>query len=147
FTDLETVIDGPGAGPSTRTDTFFKAAPVAVLECLADFSVNLLALSNNHSWDLSAGGILSTLNAVRSRGFSCAGTGASLAEASAPGYRETPAGTIALVSMASGAIREGAAATQSRPGVNEVRLQANGELDTGDMARNLASIRSAARRT
>ena len=147
FTDLETVIDGPEAGPSTRNDTFFKAAQPSVLECLADFSVNLLALSNNHSWDLSAGGILSTLNAVRRRGFSFAGTGNNLAEASMAGYRDTRAGTVALVSMASGAIRDGAAATESRAGINEVRLEANGELNAADAARNLASIRSAARKT
>jgi poly-gamma-glutamate synthesis protein (capsule biosynthesis protein) len=145
FTDLETVIDGPGAGPSTRKDTFFKAAPASVLECLADFSVNVLALSNNHSWDLNTGGILSTLNAVRQRGFALAGTGGNLAEATGAGYRDTPAGTIALVSMASGAIREGAAATESRAGVNEVRLE-GGELNAEDTARNLDSIRGAAQR-
>ncbi len=145
FTDLETVIEGPGAGPPTRDTSFFKAAQPSVLECLTEFSVNLLALSNNHSWDLHTGGILSTLNAVRARGFSFAGTGGNLAEASAAGYRDTPAGKVALVSMASGAIRAGAAATDSRPGVNELRLAPGGELNAEDVARNLAAVAAAAR--
>jgi poly-gamma-glutamate synthesis protein (capsule biosynthesis protein) len=90
---------------------------------------------------------MATLNAVRSRGFTYAGTGENVAQATAPAYRDTAAGRIALVCMASGAIREGAAATATRAGVNEVRLEGNGELNAQDTVRNLASIREAARST
>jgi poly-gamma-glutamate synthesis protein (capsule biosynthesis protein) len=133
---------GAGRGTVYRKDSFQAAS---IRAGVPRGSVNLLALSNNHSWD-SAPEALSTLNAVRGRGFSFAGTGSNLADASMPGYRVTPAGTIALVSMASGAIREGAAATDSRPGVNEVRLEADGELNADDTERNLGAIRAAARR-
>ncbi|MGZ5089569.1 MAG: CapA family protein [Burkholderiales bacterium] len=147
FTDLETPIAGPGSEKATRDTIFLKAAEPAVLECLQQLSVNVLALSNNHAWDFGTGGVLATLNAVRSRGFTYAGTGEDLAQATAPAYRDAAASRIALVCMASGAIREGAAATATRAGVNEVRLEANGELNAQDMARNLASIREAARNT
>ena len=46
-----------------------------------------------------------------------------LDEAVAPGYLRTPKGTVALVSMASGLIRQGAAATKSKPGLNEIHLE------------------------
>ena len=147
FTDLETPIAGPGAEKATRDTIFLKAAEPVVLECLKELSVNVLALSNNHAWDFGTGGVLATLDAVRSRGFTYAGTGETITQATAPAYRDTTAGRIALVSMASGAIREGAAATATRAGVNEVRLEATGELNAEDTARNLSAIREAARTT
>lgn len=143
FTDLETSVAEPNTlEPKIRTQ-FAKAAPPAVLECLRDWSINALALSNNHSWDLGTEGILSTIAEVRKRGFTYAGTGVSLAQAAAPAYRDTPAGRVAFVAMASGAIREGAAATLTRAGVNEFKVTA-GLIDAADAARNLAAIREAA---
>jgi poly-gamma-glutamate synthesis protein (capsule biosynthesis protein) len=145
FTDLETPIFGPGSEAPTVKTMFAKGAPPEVLDCLKTLSVNVLALSNNHAWDFGTGGVLATLEAVRGRGFTYAGTGANLAQATGAGYRNTPAGRIALVSMASGAIRPGAAATDTRAGVNEVRRDANGELNAEDRARNLEAIREARR--
>src|SRR6185503_20154991 len=100
FTDLETPISGPGAEKATRDTIFLKAAEPVVLDCLKDLSVNLLALSNNHAWDFGTGGVMATLNAVRARDFGYAGTGENLQQATAPGYRKTGSGSIALVSMA-----------------------------------------------
>ncbi len=144
FSDLETSVAEPGSLESTNKTGFLKAAPPAVLDCLRSLSFNLLALSNNHSWDLGAPGILSTLHEVKSRGFAYAGTGETIAQAAAPGYRDTAAGKVGLIAMASGAVRDGAAATDARPGVNEVKVQA-GAVDAGDAARVLAAIREAAR--
>ncbi|MDH7976101.1 CapA family protein, partial [Sphingomonas sp. AR_OL41] len=53
---------------------------------------------------------------------------------------------VALVAAAAGAIREGAAATATRPGVNELRRGADGALLAEDVARVLASITAARRR-
>jgi poly-gamma-glutamate synthesis protein (capsule biosynthesis protein) len=147
FTDLETPIAGPGAEKATRDTIFLKAAEPVVLECLKALSVNVLALSNNHAWDFGTGGVLATRDAVRSRGFAYAGTGENVERATAPGYHDGAGGRVALVSMASGAIREGAAATATRAGVNEVRLEPNGDLNSADTARNLAAIREASRTT
>ena len=145
FTDLETAVAEPGTLEPTNKTGFLKAAPPATLDCLRSLSFNMLALSNNHSWDLGAPGILSTLEAVRARAFTYAGTGEDLAQAAMPAYRDTVAGKVALVAMASGAVREGAAATPARPGVNEVKLDAGGAIDAGDAERVLTAIREAAR--
>ena len=145
FTDLETAVAEPGAFEPTNKTGFLKAAPPATLDFLRGLSFNMLALSNNHSWDLGAPGILSTLQEVHARGFTYAGTGENLARAAMPGYRDTAAGKVALVSMASGAVREGAAATPARPGVNEVKLDAGGVINADDAERVLTAIREAAR--
>lgn len=145
FTDLETVIAGPLAGQSTRpadSEVLHVGAP-EVVDCLQAIGVNIVATSNNHAWDLDAGGIMSTIDAVKKRGLAFAGSGPDLASASAPGYFKGRK-TVALVAAAAGAIRDGAAATATRPGVNELRRGADGALDAVDVERYLSAIRFAA---
>jgi poly-gamma-glutamate capsule biosynthesis protein CapA/YwtB (metallophosphatase superfamily) len=145
FTDLETAIRTPQSGEPTRTRAMFShAAEPAVLDCLKAMGFNLLALANNHAWDLGTEGVLATRDVVRSRGFGHAGTGRDLAEATTAGLLELPGATVALVAMASGRIREGAAATPDQPGVNELRLREDERLHPDDAARNLAAIAAAA---
>lgn len=144
FTDLETALDLPGAGAPTREGQYLHVAPPAVLDCLAELSVDLLCLANNHAWDRGTAGIVATLDAARARGFTCAGTGRNLAEASAPAFRDTPVGRVGLVCCASGKIREGAAATSGRPGVNELRLGPDATPEAEDLRRFLDAIGAAA---
>ena len=149
FTDLETAISGPGAGPPTRQGVFTHAAGPDVLDCLKTLHITMLAQSNNHAFDLNTGGILAALAAMDARGFIHAGTGRSLEEAAGPAYQHTPSGTVALVAMASGQIRDGGAATDTRPGVNEVhRIPGTGpatNLEPADIDRVLAPVTEAAR--
>lgn len=146
FTDLETVISGPLAGQSTRptNSEVLHVGDPSVIDCLRSLGVNLFATSNNHAWDLSTGGILSTIQALEQRGLSFAGTGRDLAAASRPALLKGR-GTVALVAAASGAIRDGAAATSTRPGVNELVRGPDGALIPSDVERYLAAIRVAAR--
>lgn len=145
FTDLETAIRTPQSGEPTRTRAMFShAAEPVVLDCLQAMGFNLLALANNHAWDLGTAGVLATRDVVRDRGFGHAGTGRDLAEATSAGTLAVSGLTVALVAMASGRIREGAAATPDRPGVNELRLLENERLHPEDAARNLAAITAAA---
>jgi poly-gamma-glutamate capsule biosynthesis protein CapA/YwtB (metallophosphatase superfamily) len=51
-----------------------------------------------------------------------AGIGSTLDEAVAPGYLRTPKGTVALIGIASGEVAPGGAATATRPGVDELRV-------------------------
>jgi poly-gamma-glutamate synthesis protein (capsule biosynthesis protein) len=102
-------------------------SPPAALDALKALGFNLLALSDNHSYDLKVPGIQNTLRAVTARNIAHAGIGNNLKEASAPGYLRTPKGTIALVAMASGLIAEGGMATADHPGVNELRIEAGGK--------------------
>ena len=145
FTDLETVIAGPLAGKSTRpadSEVLHVGTP-AVIDCLQEIGINIVATSNNHAWDLDSGGILSTIDALETRKLAYAGTGRDLAGASAPGFLQARE-RIALVSAAAGAIRDGAAATDARPGVNELRRGPGGALVPVDVERYLAAIRLAA---
>lgn len=145
FTDLETVIAGPLAGESTRPadSEVLHVADPTVIDCLLKIGVNIVATSNNHAWDLGSGGILSTIDALETRNLVYAGSGRNLAAASAPGLLQARA-RVALVAAAAGAIRDGAAATDTRPGVNELRRGADGALVGSDVERYLAAIRIAA---
>src|SRR2546425_11922403 len=154
FTNFEaTVIE---KGQSTRDGRFLS--PPEALDALKALGFNLLALSDNHSFDLKVPGIQNTLREVKSRNLAHAGTGNNLQEASAPGYLRTPKGTVALVAMASGLIAAGGSATATRPGVNELRIEAGGkpnesttllpsepgnQPNTEDRQRILQSIREA----
>src|SRR5947199_4904100 len=125
FTNFEaTVIE---KGKSTRDGRL--PSPPEALDALKALGFNLLALSDNHSFDLKVAGIRNTLREVQSRNLAYAGTGDNLQEATAPGYLRTPKGTVALVAMASGLIAEGGAATPTQPGVNELRIEAGGKVN------------------
>jgi poly-gamma-glutamate synthesis protein (capsule biosynthesis protein) len=122
FTNFEaTVIENE----STHDGRFLS--PPAALDALQALGFNLLALSDNHSFDLKVNGIRNTLQEVKKRNIAHAGIGNNSAEATAPGYLKTPKGTVALVGMASGLIAEGGSATATRPGVNELRIEAGGK--------------------
>lgn len=145
FTDLEVAIRTHESGEPTREPGFFHATGPEVLDCLDLMGFDLLALSNNHAWDLGTEGVLATRNAVRNHGFGYAGTGENRAQASAGNILvRGDSAPVALVSMAMGKIAEGGAATDLRPGVNEVRLEAGGRINPDDLQLNLDAIRSAA---
>lgn len=144
FTNLEVAIQTPASGAPTRDTEFFHAGSQETLDCMNTMGFNLVALSNNHAFDLGTEGIVATRDAVAAAGFVHAGTGNNVAQASAPEYLQSPT-SAALVSMAMGKIRDGGAATDVRPGVNEVRLGADLVPNAEDLARNLASIREAKR--
>jgi len=121
FTNLEGAI--AEKGEEAREGRGFVTPPEA-LDALTTFGFNLLALSDNHAFDLKVAGIQNTLREADSRKIAHAGTGNNAAEAVAPGYLHTPKGVIALIGSASGLIAPGASATADRPGVNELRVEA-----------------------
>jgi poly-gamma-glutamate capsule biosynthesis protein CapA/YwtB (metallophosphatase superfamily) len=140
FTNFEATIVDEHKGQK-YTDGRFLSPPSA-LEALQAFGFNLLAVSNNHSFDMKTPGIINTLEQTERLGIPHAGLGRTLQDAAAPAYLKTRRGTVALISMASGLIREGAAATPTSPGVNELRV-VNGQPNAEDTARILRSIREA----
>src|SRR5262249_48064856 len=121
FTNLEAAIAEPGE--SIQEGRGFLTPPEA-LDTLTAMGFNLLALANNHAFDLRESGIRNTLHAADRRSIAHAGTGTNIAEAAAPAYLRTPKGTVALVACASGLIAPGGRATAERAGVNELRVQA-----------------------
>lgn len=143
FTDLETAIHGDTPLAPTRDGKVLHVAGPEVIDCLKAIGVDLVATSNNHAWDLGTAGIVAALDALDRRGMVHAGSGRDLAAASRPATLHSSAGPIALVAGAAGAIREGASATASRAGVNELRRGADGLLNREDVARMTANIAAA----
>jgi poly-gamma-glutamate capsule biosynthesis protein CapA/YwtB (metallophosphatase superfamily) len=138
FTNFESTVVADGTARNGR----FLSPPEAI-DALKGLGFNLLSLSNNHSFDLEVAGIENTLRAVTRLNLAHAGTGRTLDEASGPGYVRTGKGTVALVSMASGFVPEGGAATATRPGVNELRVDGGKMPNKEDSQRILQSIRTA----
>ena len=144
FSNLECVILGARAGEPTRAVEGVHSAPPEVIDYLAGLGVTHFAASNNHSFDLGTGGILDTIDAFQHRGLMAAGLGVDDVAARAPVYRlGRRGGTVALVAAAAGMIRAGGAAMADRPGVNEIRRESSGELNSLDVRRTLDSIAAA----
>jgi poly-gamma-glutamate capsule biosynthesis protein CapA/YwtB (metallophosphatase superfamily) len=140
FTNFEAAV--VEKNQSIRDGQFLS--PPEAIDALKAVGFNLLSLSNNHSFDLKVPGIQNTLRAADRLNLAHAGTGNTLDEAAGPGYLRTPKGTVALVSMASGFVPEGGAATATRPGVNELRVDGGKTPNTEDAQRILQSIRKTA---
>jgi poly-gamma-glutamate capsule biosynthesis protein CapA/YwtB (metallophosphatase superfamily) len=132
FTNFEGTVAEPG---QTTHEGLGFLTPPETLDALTTFGFNLLALSDNHAFDLETTGIENTIRETQRRKIAFAGVGNNMAEASAPGYLHTPKGTIALIASASGIIAPGARAGANHPGVNELRVEAGGKLNeaTEDM--------------
>ena len=155
FTNFEAAV--AEKGESTKKGGFFT--PPEAMDALMAFGVNLISTSNNHSFDMGPAGLQNTLKEATARKLVHAGTGNTMAEASAPAYLKTPNGTVALIAQASGMQKAAARATANGPGVNEMRVfttdgkpnEATTELPDGsinvadkeDSARILNSIREA----
>lgn len=145
MTDLESAIRTSESGPPTREGQFLHAAGMGELHCIRRLGFDLLALANNHAWDFGSAGVLATRRAARDAGFFTAGSGGNLAEASQAARVVAAGQAVALVSMAVGKIPDGAAATATTPGINELRLASPGTPDSADVERMLDAIRDAAR--
>jgi hypothetical protein len=114
------------------------------LEGLKAVGVSMLALANGRSVELNANGLADLVAAARTRDLTFAGAGADLGGANAAGYRTIPNGKVALVAVASGEIRTGAAAGEARPGINVIPRLPNGQLDPLEIERVAAQVHAAA---
>jgi poly-gamma-glutamate capsule biosynthesis protein CapA/YwtB (metallophosphatase superfamily) len=139
FTNYEAAVYDPAKAETTRSGRF--ASPTESIEALKSFGFDLLALANNHSFDLGASGILNSLESAERTGIAHAGTGRNLAEAAAPCFVKSPKASIALVALASGLVLDGRA-TSTQAGVNELRM-AGSQPNEDDVERILQSVRAA----
>jgi poly-gamma-glutamate synthesis protein (capsule biosynthesis protein) len=121
FTNLEAAVAEPGE--TIQEGRGFLTPPEA-LDALTTMGFNMLALADNHAFDLKDAGIRNTVREADRRNMVHAGTGNNIAEAVAPAYLRTPKGTFALIASASGLIAPGGRATAERAGVNELRVEA-----------------------
>lgn len=145
FTNLEATVAPLGARLPRRSATAVQGTP-EVLECLREMGFNLLSLANNHAWDLLERGIFTTREEVARKGFVFAGTGSNAGEAANAGLLDTPAGKVALVAMASGAVQL-TPETWAGPytaGVNFLEVRPDGTLNPAQEERILNAVREAA---
>ena len=122
FTNLEMLMHDYGISPGIPGGVFAASDPKNLNE-LEWFGVNMVALANNHSWDYSEGGILNHLANLKKTNLFYSGIGKNLSEARAPGYLDTKAGRVALISLTTTFPEAGRAVHQrpdaiGRPGVN-----------------------------
>jgi poly-gamma-glutamate capsule biosynthesis protein CapA/YwtB (metallophosphatase superfamily) len=128
FTNLEILLHEyePDVIPASQSGGTYMAARPQMAQELAWAGFDVVSMANNHTMDYSVGGMRSTQRAVDAAGLVGAGVGEHLAEARAPGYLETPAGRVALISIAStfaDHMRAGAQRkdVRGRPGLSPLR--------------------------
>jgi poly-gamma-glutamate synthesis protein (capsule biosynthesis protein) len=140
FTNFEATVLDVKKGQSPKDGRFLS--PPETLDALKSFGFNMVSFANNHAWDLKVAGLQNANEHANRIGLAHAGTGNTITEAVAPAYLKTPKGTVALIGIASGLLAEGAQATATRPGVNELHV-VNNIPNPEESARILASIREA----
>ena len=107
------------AGTYTRSDP-------RNLEELKWMGIDAVTTANNHSFDFSEGGFLTTLQHCREVDLSQAGGGRNIDEARSPVYVDSPRGRVALMSATSTFSEQSRAGPgrpdfPGRPGVNALR--------------------------
>jgi poly-gamma-glutamate synthesis protein (capsule biosynthesis protein) len=112
--------------------------PPKVLDDLIEMGCNLVSTANNHMYDYGEGGIESTITAMNERDLSFAGIGHNLFQARQPGYEETAAGRVGLVSVTTkikggGSAGEQSAALQGRPGINLMNVNTEYHVPSEDI--------------
>ena len=127
FFNFESIIYKEGIFGSQFNGGSYHNSDPRTLDIARKYGFNMMSFANNHTFDWSYGGLISTLEALKNTDFVHAGVGMNLDEAAAPAYLEVPCGRIALISMASSfADASAMAGRQSRrvpgrPGVNGLR--------------------------
>ncbi|SFO90759.1 CapA family protein [Salibacterium halotolerans] len=138
FANLEVTTHNREGIPSPVSGGTWAMAEPGVLDDLSFYGFNMLNGATNHALDYLYGGLHATEEHVKNRDFVYAGTGANLADASAPSYLETPNGRVALIACTSTFFDFWAAGDQGRdmagrPGVNPVRVQTVHRVSREDM--------------
>jgi len=97
--------------------------------------IDLVSLANNHIMDFDYDGLFSTLHHLDRVDIKYAGAGKDLDNAAKPGYFETPAGPVALVSCSSWIPEKNHRASpthpymKGRPGLNPINTEFVAQLD------------------
>jgi poly-gamma-glutamate synthesis protein (capsule biosynthesis protein) len=139
FTNLEVAVNSEESPcEPTRSRSLHSVKP-SVVDFLYGMNFGLQSLANNHSWDLGECGILETLKTVKAMGLAYAGTGENLAQATSAGITVVKDIKFALVAAATVRLVPEALPTESKPGVNLIRVGNQEDWD-----RNIASIKKAA---
>lgn len=140
FTNLEILLHQyePEVIPASQSGGTYMAAHPQMAKELAWAGFDIVSRANNHTMDYSVGGMRATTRAVEEAGLVHAGVGENLAQARAPGYLETPAGRVAMISIASTFADHMRAGSQrmdlrGRPGLSPLRFSTTYVLPPAEM--------------
>ncbi len=140
FFNLETTFPDEECFGNQFYGGAYICAGETVLEDAKRYGFNMLSFATNHTLDYSYRGLALTLSAVRRAGFSSAGVGMSLDEASAPSFIDTQNGSLGLIGVVSTMMNVAAMAGRQsrrfrgRPGVNGLRVDDYVEVPTDRFA-------------
>lgn len=128
FNNLEITIHNQQGYPAAVSGGTWAMAEPEVLDDLNRYGFNLYNTANNHSCDYSSGGVLATIENLKRCQKGYAGTGATLEEASAPGYVSANGVRVALLGACSTTDPSAIAGNRNdavigRPGLNPLRFQ------------------------
>ena len=126
--NLEVLVHDYEPSPASNSGGTYMRAPPSVLNELRTIGIDLFSAATNHTGDYGERGIRQTLAALNQRNLSFAGLGNTLYEARCPGYTETPAGRVGMVSActsytAGSEAGEQTAAMRGRPGLNPLGVE------------------------
>lgn len=127
FFNFESIIYRDGIWGNQFNGGSFHNSDPKTLQIAEKYGFNMLSFANNHTFDWGYGGLLSTLEALKSTDFVHTGVGMNLDEAAAPAYLDTATGRVALISMTASFVNAAAIAGRQsrripgRPGVNALR--------------------------
>ncbi|NTG05132.1 CapA family protein [Agrobacterium rhizogenes] len=133
FTNLETTIYGRHGGWPLKGSYFGCAAP-DVVAALKQMGFSILALANNHAFDLGPSGILSTLEEASAQNFLHAGIGVDKHQAAMVGNKTFGSRTVGLVAMDAGPgpsfmyAEDASDGRMARPGVNRLKVSRSFDL-------------------
>ena len=135
FTNLETTVRAEEEGIHDMSVGTMMTTPPHLLEDLKWMGVNMVSTANNHATDFGHEGLLATLKHVDAAGIVHSGSGRNMTEARRPGYLDTRAGRVALVSANAFFNPWHRASDQGpelrgRPGVNLLGWTASYTVDT-----------------
>ena len=148
FFNFESIIYSEGIWGNQFNGGSFHNSDIRTLDIAKEYGFNMMTFANNHTFDWGYGGMISTLNALKTTNFVHSGVGMNLDEASAPSYLDTPTGRVALISMASSIAGAAAMAGKQsrripgRPGVNALRTNKHIEVtkEQYDVLKEIADI-------
>jgi poly-gamma-glutamate capsule biosynthesis protein CapA/YwtB (metallophosphatase superfamily) len=98
FTNLESTVRAEDEGIHDMSVGTMMTTQPHLLEDLKWLGVNMVSTANNHATDFGHEGLIATLKHVDNAGLVHSGSGRNMTEARRPGYLDTRAGRVALIS-------------------------------------------------
>lgn len=139
YTNLEMLFHDYEPYPAAQSGGTYMRAEPSLLQDVLWAGFDMVSLANNHAVDYGIEGLHVNRDWVKKSGLTFAGVGDNLSLARSPGYLDSRAGRVALISCASTYPSFGLAGpdrpdVHGRPGLNPLRFNTVYRLDAEGMA-------------